>query len=87
MRIENYSTLKSAGKVSLAKGKDADDNDIINLTQKRFNSATGAAMSDNVRAVNVEDYKSEKASLENEKAGISARITELGKIITDIEAL
>ena len=63
MRIEDYSTLKSAGKVSLAKGKDADDNDIINLTQKRFNSATGAAMSDNVRAVNVEDYKSEKASL------------------------
>ena len=87
MRIEDYSMLKSAGKVSLSKGKDSEGNDSTLLTQKRFNSSTGEAMSDNVRAVNVEDYKSEKASLENEKAGISARITELGKIITDIEAL
>jgi hypothetical protein len=87
MRIENYSTLKSAGKVSVAKGKNSEGEDIVNLTEKRFDSSTGSALADSVREVNVSDYKSEKVSLENEKASISARITELGKIITDIEAL
>jgi|10_taG_2_1085330.scaffolds.fasta_scaffold00809_4 hypothetical protein len=87
MRIENYSTLKSASKVSLAKAKDLDGTDIVQLTEKRFDASTGSALSDSVREVNINDYKSEKASLESEKAGISAKITELGKIITDIEAL
>ena len=87
MRIENYSTLKSAGKVSLAKGKDSEGEDIVNLTEKRFDSSTGSALADGVREVNVNDYKSEKSALESDKAALSARITELGKIITDIEAL
>ena len=87
MRVKNYSKLKAASKVSFAKAKNSDDEDIIQLTEKRFDSSTGSALADGVREVNVNDYKSEKVSLENEKASISAKITELGKIITDIEAL
>jgi hypothetical protein len=87
MRIENYSTLKSAGKVSIAKGKDAEDNDIINLIEKRFDPSTGSALDDAVREVTLNDYKFEKAGLESQKVALSAKITELGKLITDIEAL
>jgi len=82
MRVKNYSTLKSASKVAFSK-----DGDVVSLTEKRFNSSTGEALSDGVHEVRLEDYKSEKAHLEAEKATIETDIAELAKIITDIEAL
>ena len=87
MRAKNYSTLKAASKVSFAKAKNSDDEDIIQLTEKRFDSHTGEALSDSVHEVNLYEYKSEKTSKEAEKASLETDITELGKIITDIEAL
>ncbi len=82
MRIKDYSTLKSASKVAFSK-----DGDVVSLTEKKFNSSTGEALSDVVREVELSQYKSEKANLEAEKAALEVDIAELAKIIEDIEAL
>ncbi len=87
MRPENYSSLKSASKVSFAKGTDSEGAEIINLTEKRYDSSTGVAADDSVSEVRVSDYESEKARLEAEKSAIEARIAGLTAIITDINAL
>ena len=82
MRIKDYSTLKAAGKISLSK-----EDDVVSLTQKRFDANTGEALADSVREVELSHYKSEKSHKEAEKAALEVDITELGKIIADIEAL
>ena len=87
MRVKNYSTLKAASKVSFAKAKDDDDNDIIQLTEKRFNASTGESLNDVVHEVSLDEYKSEKSRAESEKGVLEVDIAELDKIITDIEAL
>ena len=84
MRVKNYSTLKAAGSVSFSKGKDNDDNDIIQLTEKRFNASTGESLDDSVHEVRLEEYKSEKSRSESEKASLEVDIAELDKIIADI---
>ena len=86
MRVKDYSTLKSASKVSFAKAT-VDDEEVIQLTEKRFDASTGEALSDVVRKVNLSDYESEETNLNAEKARIEADLTELAKIITDIKAL
>ena len=86
MRVKDYSTLKAASKVSFAKVT-VDGEEIVQLTEKRFNSSTGEALSDSVREVSLSDYTHEKSSLESEKAALEADIAELEKIITDINAL
>ena len=86
MRVKDYSTLKSASKVSFAKAT-VDDEEVIQLTEKRFDSSTGEALSDKVREVSLSDYESEQSHLNSEKARIEADLTELAKIITDIKAL
>ena len=87
MRVKNYSKLIAASKVSFAKAKNTDDEDIIQLTEKRFDSHTGEALSDSVHVIDLDMYKHDKASKEGEKASLETDIAELGKIITDIEAL
>jgi hypothetical protein len=87
MRVKNYSTLKAAGSASFSKGKDDDDNDIIQLTEKRFNASTGEALDDSVHEVDLNHYKSEKSQCESEKARCEVDIAELKKIIVDIEKL
>ena len=82
MNIKNYSTLKSASKVAFSK-----DGDDVKLTEKRFDASTGEVSSDLVKIVELNDYKEEKLSLESQKSKLESLITELGKIITDIEAL
>ena len=82
MRVKDYSTLKSASKVAFSK-----DGDVVSLTEKKFNPATGEALSDVVHEVELSQYKSEKANLEAEKAALEVDIAELAKIIEDIEAL
>ena len=86
MRVKDYSTLKSASKVSFAKAT-VDGIEVIQLTQKRFDASTGSALSDVVQEVYLRDYESEEAQLNAEKAKIEADLTELAKIITDIKAL
>mgnify|MGYP005831334415 CR=1 FL=1 len=82
MRVKDYSTLKSASKVAFSK-----DGDVVSLTEKKFNSATGEALSDVVHEVELSNYKNDKSQLESEKSIIETDIAELAKIITDIEAL
>tara|TARA_R110002020_G_scaffold415986_1_gene625218 strand:- start:259 stop:507 length:249 start_codon:yes stop_codon:yes gene_type:complete len=82
MRVKDYSTLKSASKVAFSK-----DGDVVSLTEKKFNSSTGEALSDVVHEVELSHYKSKKSHLESEKSTIEVDIAELAKIITDIEAL
>jgi hypothetical protein len=77
MRVKDYSTLKSASKVAFSK-----DGDVVSLTEKKFNSATGEALSDVVHEVELSDYKSDKSRLESEKSTIETDIAELAKIIT-----
>ena len=86
MRVKDYSTLKSASKVSFAKAT-VDGEEVIQLTEKRFDASTGEALSDVVRKVNLSDYEFEETNLNAEKARIEADLTELAKIITDIKAL
>ena len=86
MRVKNYSTLKSASKVAFSK-ETVDGEEIIKLTEKKFNASTGEAVSDVVNVVILDDYKREKTQLEAEKTIIETDIAELAKIITDIEAL
>ena len=87
MRPEDYSSLKSASKVSYAKGTDSEGEEVISLTVKKFDSSTGEALSDNVREVRLNDYESEQSHLNAEKARIEVDLAELAKIITDIKAL
>ena len=82
MRVKDYSTLKSASKVAFSK-----DGDVVSLSERKFNSSTGEAESDVVHEVELSHYKSEKVSLEAEKAELETDISELAKIIEDIEAL
>ena len=86
MRVKNYSTLKSASKVAFSK-ETVDGEEVIKLTEKKFNASTGEAVSDVVNEVILDDYNREKAQLEAEKTIIETDIAELAKIITDIEAL
>ena len=86
MRVKNYSTLKAASKVAFAKATVGEE-EVIQLTEKRFNASTGEALSDGVREVNLSDYESEQSHLNSEKARIEADLAELAKIITDIKAL
>ena len=86
MRVKDYSTLKSASKVSFAKAT-VNDEEVIQLTEKRFDASTGEALSDVVKEVFLSDYESEETNLNAEKARIEADLTELAKIITDIKAL
>ena len=86
MRVKDYSTLKAASKVAFTKAT-VDEQEVIQLTSKRFNASTGEALSDGVREVSLSDYESEKSHLNAEKANIEADLAELAKIITDIKAL
>ena len=86
MRVKNYSTLKAASKVAFAKAT-VDEEEVIQLTEKRFNASTGEALSDSVRKVELSEYKNEQSYLNSEKANIEADLAELAKIITDIKAL
>ena len=86
MRVKDYSTLKAASKVAFAKAT-VEEQEVIQLTEKRFNASTGEVLSDKVKEVNLSDYESEQSYLNSKKAEIEADLVELAKIITDIKAL
>ena len=91
MRVKDYSTLKAASKVAFAKatlnaGTD-EEQEVLQLTSKRFDASTGEALPDSVKEVELSEYESEQSYLNSEKAKIEADLAELAKIITDIKAL
>ena len=103
MNIKDYVALKAASKVSFGSEKvtvrekevDSDGNvlqakeerDAVFITEKAFNAATGEALSDIKREVQLREYESDKARYEDEKARAQVQIDALTQIITDIKAL
>ena len=87
MRPEDYSSLKSASKVSYAKGTDSEGEEVISLTVKKFDSSTGVAIADVVNEVRIIDYEKEKVRYEDDKTKLEAKIAGLTAIISDINAL
>ena len=103
MNIKDYVALKGASKVSLSKKKvtvrekevDGDGNTIrekeerdgVFLTEKCYNGATGEALSDCKREVELRNYEHEKERAESVKVEAQAQIDANGAIITDIKAL
>ena len=87
MRPEDYSSLKSASKVSYAKGTDSEGEEVISLTVKKFDSSTGVAIADVVNEVRIIDYEREKVRYGDDKTKLEAKIAGLTLIITDINAL
>ena len=103
MNIKDYVALKAASKVSFGSEKvtvrekevdsdgktiqEKEERDAIFLTEKAFNAATGEALSDIKREVQLREYESDKARYEDEKARAQVQIDALTQIITDIKAL
>ena len=102
MNIKDYVALKGASKVSLSKEKVTvreevkegdkviqakEERDAIFLTEKAFNGATGEALSDIKREVELRDYKNEKERAEADKVEAQSIIDANTAMITDIEAL
>jgi len=103
MNNKDYVALKAASKVSFGSEKvtvrekevDSDGNvlqakeerDAVFITEKAFNAATGEALSDIKREVQLREYESDKARYEDEKARAQVQIDALTQIITDIKAL
>ena len=102
MNIKDYVALKGASKVSLSKEKVTvreevkegskvisakEERDAIFLTEKAFNGATGEALSDCKREVELRNYEHEKERAEADKVEAQSIIDANGAIITDIKAL
>ena len=103
MQYKDWSTLKSAGKVSFKKiaavvGVDAVHNEegslktagvssqpaYTVLEKKAYNPDTGAESTVQDK-LSLSDLEREKDQLTAEKARIQAKLTEVGKMITDIK--
>ena len=99
MQYKDYSTLKAASKLAfkeiaaVAEVKDSDGHTTTPsqdaytvLERKSYNPDTGAesTVEDKLSLV---DMEREKDQLTTEKARIQAKLTEVGKMITDIKAL
>ena len=102
MNIKDYVALKGASKVSWSEEKvtvreevkegdkviqPKEERDGIFLTEKSFNGATGEALSDVKREVELREYESDKARYEEDKARAQVEIDALTEIIKDIKAL
>ena len=102
MNIKDYVALKGASKVSLSKEKVTvreevkegdkviqakEERDAIFLTEKAFNGATGEALSDIKREVELRNYEQEKERAEADKVEAQAQIDANEVMITDIKAL
>ena len=82
MRLKEYSTLKAASKVSFSK-----EGDIYKLTEKQYDPSSGEEIAEMITIVNLNKYKHQKSELERTNTSIEAKIAEITKIITDLEAL
>ena len=99
MHYEDYSTLKAGSKVAfkeiaaVAEVKDSDgyvttasQNAYTVLERKSYNPDTGTESTVEDR-LSLSDLERDKDQLTAEKARIQAKLTEVGKMITDIKAL
>ena len=87
MNVKNYVSLKSKSAVSFSKADDSDGGTRYYLTQKRWDSETGTALTDSRSEVELHYYESDKATLEAEIAELTTKKEGLEEIIKDIKAL
>ena len=97
--MHNYKALKSASKVSVAKVKVVDvaaDEDVgaeeksheeLQVVCKRFDSQTGEAQDDSVRAYSLSEVKREIDRCKADVTAIQAEQAEWEQIETDLKAL
>ena len=87
MHYEDYSTLKAASKVAFKEIAATDSQRAYTvLERKSYNPNTGAESTVEDR-LNLADLEREKDQLTAEKSRVQAKLTEVGKMITDIKAL
>ena len=86
MKWSNYTSLKSASKVAFSK-ETVDGENIYYLTEKRFDAATGEALSDYKRGISLKELEYEKARYDSEMAQSKAESDELAKAIADFKQL
>ena len=80
MNYAKWSTLKTANKAGFKK-----EGDIIFLETKSYDSDTGAELTASKQSITLKELEREKASLTSDKAKLTTKITELGKMITQIK--
>ena len=82
MNYKDYSTLKTANKVSLKK----EGNDVI-LEEKRYSSETGEELNSFKSRIHLKGLESDKLNYLTEKEALELKIAEMDKMIVDIQAL
>ena len=86
MKNKNYIDLKSKSAVSFSKETLNSENHYY-LTEKRYDSTTGSALSDSKKEVHLSHYEDEQSQYESEITELTATVTALTEIIKDIKAL
>jgi len=84
--MHNYKALKSASKVSVRK-QDVNGREELQVVCKCYNSQTGEAKDDSVRAYSLSDVKREIDSCKADVVRIEAHQAEWEQIETDLKAL
>ena len=84
--MHNYKALKSASKVSVRK-QDVDGREELQVVCKSFNSQTGEAQDDSVRAYSLKEVKREIDRCKADVVKIEAHQAEWEQIETDLKAL
>ena len=86
MNNKNYVDLKSKSAVSFSKETLNSENHYF-LTEKRYDSTTGLALSDSKRGIDLFDYENQQLRRESEIVSLQAEVDALKEIIKDIKAL
>ena len=84
--MHNYKALKSASKVSVRK-HDVNGREELQVVCKSYNSQTGEAQDDSVRAYTLSEVKSEIDRCKSDVVKIEAHQAEWEQIETDLKAL
>ncbi len=87
MNIKNYVSLKSKSAISFSKADDSDGITRYYVTQKKWDSDTGDALSDSKIEIQLSDYENELSHVTGQITSLTEEKTNLEKIIEDIKAL
>ena len=86
MNWSNYSSLKSDGNASFAK-ETVNENEVVMLVQKSWNSATGEANADSKEEYRLSDLERDKARYDSDMARAKAQSDGLAVAIADFKNL
>ena len=86
MNWKDYSSLKSDGNASFAK-ETVNENEVVMLVQKSWNSATGEANADSKEEYRLSDLERDKARYDADMARAKEQSDGLAAAITDFKKL